>query len=111
MSSCTRHPMDPAEHVCGRCGRDHCSTCVVHPFGPARPAMCIGCALAVGGVRSFSRAAPAAPRRTMRRKLRAARRGAAGSTPAPDPAPEPPERVEWLDDADEDLPGGWHVTY
>jgi hypothetical protein len=117
-SSCVRHPMATAEHVCSRCGHDHCAECVVHPFGPSRPSLCVGCALAVGGVRSSARHS-AAPRRQVRTKLRAARRAAASAAQATraddpggsDPDTRRPAELEWISDADEDLPGGWHVTF
>lgn len=48
---CARHPFALATDVCGECGVGFCADCLVYPFGDRRPAMCLTCALAVGGVR------------------------------------------------------------
>lgn len=114
-SACVKHPMAPAEHVCGTCGHDFCEECVVYPFGLRRPAMCITCALQAGGVRRRRDDHPRLHKREVRRRLRDRGRPAAEPSPAagapvePEAPPEP-DWVSGLDRAD-DLPGGWHITY
>ena len=51
LGMCERHDLDTAVDLCRRCRDGFCETCLVYPFGPAEPALCLDCALAVGGVR------------------------------------------------------------
>lgn len=116
-STCVRHPMTAAEHVCGHCGLDHCAECVVHPFGQQRAALCITCALLAAGVRPAGTVRPRTSRRQARERteeLRRAREAAAGDAAAggaASAAAEVPEELRWLGDADGELPGGWHVSW
>jgi len=52
IGSCVRHGMVRAEALCGDCAHSFCEECLVRPFGPSKPPLCIGCALRLGGVRS-----------------------------------------------------------
>lgn len=52
---CPRHPFEVAEDVCPECGGAFCASCLVYPFGPQRPALCVSCALALSGVRAPGR--------------------------------------------------------
>jgi hypothetical protein len=49
--ACGRHPFEVAAATCKRCRSAHCSECLVFPFGPQRPPLCISCALVAGGIR------------------------------------------------------------
>ena len=40
-----------AEACCGDCATAYCEECLVRPFGPSKPPLCIGCALRMAGVR------------------------------------------------------------
>jgi hypothetical protein len=51
-SHCTRHVMEPASESCDHCADYFCSECVVFPFGAAKRALCIRCALGLAGVRT-----------------------------------------------------------
>ena len=51
MYGCTKHNGVISSGSCGQCGLDYCDDCLVFPFGPSRPAMCVGCALVFAGVR------------------------------------------------------------
>jgi hypothetical protein len=51
-SHCARHVMEPASESCERCANYFCSECVVFPFGVAKRALCIRCALGLAGVRT-----------------------------------------------------------
>ena len=55
MPKCDKHPFDESTGACRVCRTDYCATCLVFPFGPAKPPMCIGCALEAGGVRRSSK--------------------------------------------------------
>jgi hypothetical protein len=44
--------MEPASTTCGQCLAFFCSECVVLPFGTAKRALCIRCALGLAGVRT-----------------------------------------------------------
>ena len=50
MSGCAKHVSNIASAMCGECGSPFCDECLVHPFGPNKPPMCIQCALAFAGV-------------------------------------------------------------
>nr|MDQ3294251.1 hypothetical protein [Actinomycetota bacterium] len=49
---CERHLFDRAVDLCGRCGGEYCTDCLVYSFGPSRPPFCLPCAVAQAGVRS-----------------------------------------------------------
>ena len=49
---CERHLFDRAIDLCGRCGGEYCTDCLVYPFGASKPPFCLPCAVARGGVRS-----------------------------------------------------------
>jgi hypothetical protein len=51
MYGCTKHNGITSSGSCGQCGLEYCEDCLVFPFGPSRPAMCVGCALSFAGVR------------------------------------------------------------
>jgi hypothetical protein len=69
MAVCERHPSEVADTTCRHCRGPFCSRCLVFPFGPGKPALCVACALAAGGVRSSAARAPRpkAPRSRWRR--------------------------------------------
>ena len=52
--TCVLHPFELADHICHQCGNWHCDGCVVHPWGPRKPALCVACAIGRGGVRKNS---------------------------------------------------------
>lgn len=58
METCVTHSAVAAIASCGQCQREFCQECTVHPFGPKKPSMCLGCALAFAGVRHRGAAAP-----------------------------------------------------
>ena len=106
-----RHPMSIAEQVCRRCGHDFCTDCVVYPFGVAKGAMCIACALEAGGVSRQNTGRPRLSRRQVRERL-AHEQPAAPPPEAPEPTtPEP--AIDELDEAwlqgevDPETLGGW----
>lgn len=80
MAFCTKHATLAADDDCGHCGHAYCVECLVRPFGPARPPLCIRCALSFGGVSTM---------RVARR--RPSRRQRAGRRPATAPVPRTPE--------------------
>jgi len=43
--------MEPASTSCGQCRAYYCAECVVYPFGAAKRALCVRCALSLAGVR------------------------------------------------------------
>lgn len=49
--TCVLHPFEIADHICHQCGNWHCDGCVVHPWGPRKPALCVACAIGRSGVR------------------------------------------------------------
>lgn len=114
-SSCVRHPMTLGSHICGDCGHQFCTECVVHPYGPSKAPLCIACALELGGVRRQRTGRPKLTRRSIRERLAAQRDGSATPIPADEPALDPPvtDRDPWLDGdvAAEELPGGWSQRY
>lgn len=61
---CDRHRHGRAVGLCRRCGHDFCGDCLVRPFGTSEPALCVECALVVGGVRR-RRARPIGRRRDL----------------------------------------------
>ncbi len=55
---CVLHPFEAAHRLCHQCGRWHCEGCLVTPWGPRKPALCVECAISRGGVRSTAGAPP-----------------------------------------------------
>jgi hypothetical protein len=80
---CNRHPFLVSENLCGRCGLEFCSDCLVHPRGQKLP-LCMTCAVAKAGVRSGP--GRAVSRRELRvlRKQRQAELAEAASPPLPE---------------------------
>ena len=81
--TCVLHGFDLAERVCHDCGHWYCDTCLVTPWGPRKPALCMSCALARSGVRRRSGTAPVRSAREIRQIEKAERRG--DNVPAPAP--------------------------
>lgn len=114
--ACVRHPMTLGEHICGECGHQFCPECVVMPFGPSRPPLCIACALELGGVRRQRTGRPKLSRRSVKERLMLQRQRDGESAQVPVEAVDHDEDVDdpaWLEghvDADR-LPGGWRATY
>jgi len=52
MSNCVKHVMQQATATCCECDYEYCEECLVHPFGPNRPGMCVSCAMSFAGVSS-----------------------------------------------------------
>jgi hypothetical protein len=104
--------MTAAEHVCGQCGTEYCPECVVFPFGVSRGAVCIACALELGGVQRQHSRNPKLSRREIRKRIAAQQAEAPAATSTSDELPLP-EPIIWLDDANEgsELPGGWKQSY
>jgi hypothetical protein len=48
---CERHLFDQAVDLCGRCGQEFCSDCLVYSFGAKKPPFCLPCAVEAAGVR------------------------------------------------------------
>lgn len=65
---CPRHVFEVAEDICSECGGAFCSACLVYPFGPQRPALCVSCALALSGVRAPGRRKGHLTRRELARR-------------------------------------------
>lgn len=114
--SCSRHSMEWAEHICGECGFQFCTDCVVFPFGASKPPLCVACALERGGVRRQHR--QKLSKRETKKRLEAlrARRAEAESPLTPPPVPEsfPDIGVEpsFLDtEGPDNLPGAWTQTF
>jgi hypothetical protein len=55
---CAKHHFEAAEAQCPNCGHGYCAECLVYPFGPHRPPLCVPCALVRGGVRRAGGPAP-----------------------------------------------------
>ncbi len=53
-TNCILHSFQPADRVCNACGGWHCDACLVTPWGPRKPALCVSCAIQRGGVRKTS---------------------------------------------------------
>ena len=53
-TNCILHPFELADRVCNACGGWHCDGCLVTPWGPRKPALCVSCAIERGGVRKSS---------------------------------------------------------
>lgn len=67
---CDRHPFELAADICGRCGLEFCSECVVYSFGEKKPPFCIPCAVAAAGVRNNAATSAARPALTRREAKR-----------------------------------------
>ncbi len=116
VASCVRHPMAISTEVCRRCGHGFCSECVVYPFGVAKGAMCISCALEAGGV---SRQKTGRPKLSTKEIRSACRRTAHGLDR--DPGHEAGCRMRnprneldqaWLNgEVDAETLGGWSRTF
>jgi hypothetical protein len=80
---CGKHVFETSDDVCGKCGNEFCSECLVYSFGPKRPPFCITCAIAAAGIRS-SAAGPGLSRRQLKRirKEREAAQALADASPA-----------------------------
>ncbi|GIU84699.1 MAG: hypothetical protein KatS3mg008_1474 [Acidimicrobiales bacterium] len=52
---CEIHPFEPAENACSECLREYCHECLVYPFGPKKPPLCVACALSRAGIRKNAR--------------------------------------------------------
>ncbi|MCU1460300.1 MAG: hypothetical protein JWO37_375 [Acidimicrobiales bacterium] len=51
QENCAKHIFEMAAGQCRMCHTGFCEECLVWSHGPKRPPLCIGCALAAGGVR------------------------------------------------------------
>ncbi len=104
--------MSSGDHICRVCGSQYCSECVVFPYGASRGAVCIACALELGGVQRQHSNHPKLSRRAIRKRIAAQQAEQPVATES-DQELALPEIIEWLDDADEgsDLPGGWKQSY
>jgi len=51
LGGCDRHSFERAVGACGSCRSCFCEECLIHPFGPSKPGLCINCALVKAGVR------------------------------------------------------------
>jgi len=104
--------MSSGEHICRVCGSQYCPECVVFPYGASRGAVCIACALELGGVQRQHSNHPKLSRRAIRKRI-AAQQAEQPVTPMAVEETSQPDLIAWLDDADEgaDLPGGWKQSY
>jgi len=71
---CIIHPFEAGERICHRCGHWHCEGCIVLPWGPRKPALCVSCAIGKAGVRRGAGQAPARSARDIRRIEKEGRR-------------------------------------
>jgi len=111
--SCVKHPMTAGDNICGRCANQHCSDCVVFPYGASGTAICIACALELGGVQR-QHGGPKISRQALRKRMAAHQVEQAEQAVASSSAElTPSDLFLWLDDAHEatDLPGGWKQSY
>jgi hypothetical protein len=114
--ACVRHPMTLGEHICGECGHQFCRECVVLPFGPSRPPLCIACALELGGVRRQRTGRPKLSRRSVKERLMLQRQREQAAAPEPAEPTNPSSDVDdpaWLEGHvdPERIPGAWRATY
>lgn len=105
--------MAVSQHVCGRCGHEFCTECVLFPFGLSKAPMCISCALEAGGIRRQHTGRPRLAPRIV--KQRVAEHNRRTPVVAPEPEPEPvtdDDDEAWLSgDARAEESGGWSQTY
>jgi len=105
---CHKHGFEPAADICLSCGLAVCLQCLIYPLGPAKPGYCLGCAMAVSGVRHKRHAHVSSRQwKQRRRALEEARamrpQTLAQALESPDPAmvsqrdvlPAPDRRIEW----------------
>ncbi len=57
--NCVLHPFEVSDRLCHQCGRWHCDGCLVAPWGPRKPVLCVDCAINRSGVRRSAGAPPA----------------------------------------------------
>ena len=96
---CERHNFERAADVCGRCGLEFCSECVVYSFGQHKPPFCIPCATVASGVRSATSTRPPLSRREYKQLAKARRRMLRehGTVfPQHAQAPGPAAAFEWI---------------
>lgn len=72
--TCTRHPFEVADRICHECGHWHCDGCLVAPWGPRKPVLCVECAIGRSGVRRSAGAAPVRSSREIRQLEKGHRR-------------------------------------
>jgi hypothetical protein len=60
MENCTKHIFESAAGICRMCNTEFCQECLVWTHGARKAPLCIGCALAAGGVRRSAARAPRA---------------------------------------------------
>lgn len=77
--ACLNHSFERAQRVCRHCGHWFCDQCVVTPWGPRKPALCVECAVNRGGVRSTAGKAPVRSDREIKRLERAVQEEPAAS--------------------------------
>jgi hypothetical protein len=70
---CERHLFDQAVDLCGRCGCEFCTDCLVYSFGPKKPPFCLPCAVEAAGVRAGAGFRPTTGRRRERKAIERAR--------------------------------------
>ncbi|MFV0317047.1 MAG: hypothetical protein ACK5O2_08810 [Microthrixaceae bacterium] len=107
--------MAVSEKICGRCGHDFCSDCVVYPFGESKAPLCVSCALEAGGVSRQHTGRPRLAPREIKRRLSST----ATETEVPDEEPEPTTSASkteldqaWLNgEVDAESSGGWSRTF
>jgi hypothetical protein len=108
LESCYKHNHEKAAALCGRCGLEWCSDCIVYPFGPKKSPYCMSCAMVAGGVRT-SGALPAMPRKELKARMKAAKLALAGSPQAP-AVPEAPSEIDLGPDPEPELAEANHAT-
>ncbi|MFM7070073.1 MAG: hypothetical protein ACKOYM_11515 [Actinomycetes bacterium] len=115
--SCVQHPSMRANAPCGQCGHLFCDSCLIYPFGERQPPMCVGCALAAGGVRRKRTNRPKLRSSVIRSRQRDQRiEAATPTTPSEvtntDPAPEPVATSgSWIGDDGDDVSGAWRQVF
>jgi len=72
--TCMLHPFETADRICGTCGNWHCDACLVTPWGPRKPALCVACAIQQGGVRKTAGARQGRTNREIRQVERERRK-------------------------------------
>lgn len=72
--NCILHPFETTNRVCHDCGHWHCDGCLVSPWGPRKPSLCVACAIGRSGVRRSSGGAQARSAKEIRQIEKAERR-------------------------------------